>query len=690
MDPYVSSTPVGSQNMNIGPLVSGIGALDLTSVPKPTTTSTQSVVNSKDAVANLNGIQSNTNTLKTGIQQQAQNNAQQATWAAVGAQSQAQYDQIVKSSQDVSKKAADASTAQTKAIADATNAVNGTAGQGMTGQQFLNQFGRAPTPQEVTRFNVQGAFSDDGSGNKTPIVGVPDTTVDSGQSGTTDSSDSSNTDFGSQISANQNSRDTITQSYTDQINKIFSGVFPLNSTQQALVDSLKNSLATAEQAQRIANQNYSGGVDIANIASGRNKYAPEIAAGQVQAAVTAGIQKIQDLDNTAAQNLAKLQQGFQTDDLTAVKDAYDATISNLDAKTKIIQDLQTTATAAAKDARDFYQTNVTTPINNLSTDAAKNGAPSSVQAKIQGAKSVSDAISAAGDWLQTSSDPLTNAYLQYKRDNQAKGQPIEDFNTFSDAYNKKAENLDVDKAARIAYATAQAKALADAKAGVLNSQQNSDVNAAQTQLNSSQETKDLSNITSALTGIKGIPATTTDPVQQKALLFALARALVPGSTSVRSAIGQLDPNGLNSDAYNLLKSGEGVFSSSGKAKLSPTAVTSIYNQIQNLQTSAVDNYTTKRNDMITALNSRVPNSAQYLPDYSDSGSLSAADKLNAINSSVLSWKSSAPPSDVSAVNNAAAIVAKNRGVPLSSLTASDYQDIIQGSPGLKTKYTKPF
>ncbi len=716
--------PFSTQNLaqtNIGPLVSGIGQLN----PLPTASKNPTVVTSQPATDTLNAIKGNTNTIQSSVQTQAQNRNQNAAWAAVGAQNQQQYDAILAQSKLNNQTAADNADKQAKAIKDATDAVNGTTSQGMTGQQFLNTYSRAPTADEIASLKITNPIDTQGA----PITptGTTDSTnggtilpsgitrnangmlvnsngdvVGYNQAGTNYNSDgtvmgspptssqgtSSGTDFSSKLNSVQDQIDKASTQFQTTYNQILNGTFPLNSTQQALLDSTKSMYDQAIKAQLQANEAYSEGTQVLGLRAGGVGLPSEMA-GSLYNAASVGAQKIASLDSQASQALAKLNQGFMSDDATAVKDAYDELIKTLDSKTTEINKMQDTATAAAKDARDFIQTNVTTPINTIATDAAKGGAPASVISAISSAKTVQDAINAAGDYLQTATGQVGD-YLQYKRDTIAAGKVPEDYMTFKSVEDQKAAQIDIQKASAIAYATARAKASADAASGVLNSQQNSDVNAAQTQLNGSQETKDLSNITSALSGIKGIPVDTTDPTQQKALVFALARALVPGANSVRGAISALDPNGLNSDAYNLLKSAEGTFSSSGKAKLSESAVTSIFDQIQQIQKSAVENYTTKRDDMIKALDARVPNSAQYLPDFSDSGSLSTADKLNAISDSVTKWASTAPEADYATVKTAAQTLAKQNNE--ADLQPSEYAQLIQSlnaSGKIKTPYTSP-
>lgn len=350
MDPYVTSTNQPSVG-NYGPLAGGPGVLSLNPVTSPTNTSIKPVVTSSTAQQNLSDITTNKDKLVSGVQSQSQKNAQQAQWATVGAQNQAQYDKIVADSKQANQTAQDNITKQTAAITQATDALHSTGSIAPPGSEGL------PSGATVGADNV----IKDASGN---TIGYSSNGVNYGVGGapmntqTTQSNSPDSSSYNSQLSANQDNRDQLTKNYTDQVNQIFQGVFPLNASQQAMVDSLKNSLTSAENAQKLVNANYEGVQNIANISSGRSRYAPEIAAGLVQNAVSSGIAKIQELDNAAASKLAELELGFQNNDLDVITKSYNAVIDNLDKKTAEIQKMQDTAMAAAKDAQDAKHQNL--------------------------------------------------------------------------------------------------------------------------------------------------------------------------------------------------------------------------------------------------------------------------------------------------------------------------------------------
>lgn len=99
-------------------------------------------------------------------------------------------------------------------------------------------------------------------------------------------------------------------------------------------------------------------------------------------------------------------------------------------------------------------------VNSVLSSAAENGAPKDVQSQIATAKSMGEAIQAAGTWLQTSNDPTTSKFLNYQRQATLAGQvPL----SYDDWYAKDQKQQANQKYAE-AYASEKAKNDADTAA----------------------------------------------------------------------------------------------------------------------------------------------------------------------------------------------------------------------------------
>lgn len=181
--------------------------------------------------------------------------------------------------------------------------------------------------------------------------------------------------FQSKFDAVQNKIDEAYTKHMADVDSIKNGTFPLTPAQQSMVDSIQKMFDKSRQAQLIANKNYEGAITEAGISAGRNRYAPEIEAGNIFKAVSAGISKINDLDAQAAMSIAKLELGFQQDNYKIVSEAYADTNKYLTDKANAIVELHKDTVAALKDARDFSyrqtQDAITNSLNSQKFDYQK-------------------------------------------------------------------------------------------------------------------------------------------------------------------------------------------------------------------------------------------------------------------------------------------------------------------------------
>lgn len=180
----------------------------------------------------------------------------------------------------------------------------------------------------------------------------------------------------------------------------------------------------------------------------------------IAAQVSYGTQQIADLNSKEQMAIVQAQQAGQQMNFQ-LQDKINSQISSIrqdkiDAATKLNQTILDQNKAIADRNFQVQQANTST-INNILTEAAKNGASSDILSAISSAKTPQDAITAAGDSLQSGTGTLGD-YLQYKRDTEAQGLVPSDYQTYKDAQDAK----DLQTKIKEAYATEAAKNTADA------------------------------------------------------------------------------------------------------------------------------------------------------------------------------------------------------------------------------------
>ncbi len=316
----------GNQNygFNMGTMQTGI----------PPVSNNPAVVSGKAAATDyqnklgvFNNTLSNVSTQAANIQAKQQMDAQ----AKAQADAEAKTQQMEQQKIDIAKQQADAKTAAAASLA--TPAKDITA----AGDKFIDTQG---TPQ-TAKFSPET-----GQPFPTGTNGAP--SYDPATINT-----SENNQYRNDITSVSDAQTQAYQSLQGQIQSIMSGTFPLNSTEQALLTSTQNSFNSLIQQQQVANKSYVGQVTEAQARSGAQEYTPELAAGNIQAAVSTGVAKISDLDAKAAQTLAQLQQGFQKDDFQMITAQYDALDKVLAEKSNAITALHQDVTSQESAIRDF-------------------------------------------------------------------------------------------------------------------------------------------------------------------------------------------------------------------------------------------------------------------------------------------------------------------------------------------------
>lgn len=150
----------------------------------------------------------------------------------------------------------------------------------------------------------------------------------------------------------QTARDAITQQSNQALQSLLNGSIPLTPSQQTLVGSLQAQLALNVADQKQANASYTGAVTTAGFRAG-GEYTAEQYAGNIHAAVSLGVLKIQRLDNEAAKTIAELEQSFQKGNYDIINKQYDNLTKSLDEKAATLKDTYDTVTKALQDQRDY-------------------------------------------------------------------------------------------------------------------------------------------------------------------------------------------------------------------------------------------------------------------------------------------------------------------------------------------------
>jgi len=128
-------------------------------------------------------------------------------------------------------------------------------------------------------------------------------------------------------------------------NSFQQGTVPLNSYQQSQVDAAKATWDSLIQDQILENKNFEGGTAVAQETRGLSRYSPEMAVGNIFAAVTEGNKKVADLQTKKLAGLSAMQQAFQDANYRRAKESYESIqqadrdiTTNLENMYKVVQE----------------------------------------------------------------------------------------------------------------------------------------------------------------------------------------------------------------------------------------------------------------------------------------------------------------------------------------------------------------
>jgi len=137
------------------------------------------------------------------------------------------------------------------------------------------------------------------------------------------------------------------------IDDIRNGVIPLSSGEQAQITALQNQFRGLIDEQKLQNKGASGLANIRGYQSGAAEYDPTFQTKTIGAIVTAGLNKVADLNMKMAGEVAKLTQSFKDDKIKDIKDAWDMYHTFEKERADHIQKTIDDAYTKMKDQRDY-------------------------------------------------------------------------------------------------------------------------------------------------------------------------------------------------------------------------------------------------------------------------------------------------------------------------------------------------
>lgn len=108
----------------------------------------------------------------------------------------------------------------------------------------------------------------------------------------------------------------------ETLDGIRTGSVPLSGYEQAQLDATRQAMQQVINEQRLENKNFEQGIRVANEARGLSRYSPEMAQGEIFAAVSEGNKKISDLNSKMVLTLSDMERGFRDNNFNKVKEAF--------------------------------------------------------------------------------------------------------------------------------------------------------------------------------------------------------------------------------------------------------------------------------------------------------------------------------------------------------------------------------
>lgn len=138
----------------------------------------------------------------------------------------------------------------------------------------------------------------------------------------------------------QRETDDLQKKYLEDFEKMRQGQIPLTEGQQLQLDTIKRQFDDVIQQQKVYNENYTQMTNLAGVVSGRNRYAPEIALGQIKKTVDDGVAKIGSLNLQALDTLFQVKQAMQQENWKMLDASYAKLDQFMQRRQKTFQDMQ--------------------------------------------------------------------------------------------------------------------------------------------------------------------------------------------------------------------------------------------------------------------------------------------------------------------------------------------------------------
>jgi hypothetical protein len=401
-----------------------------------------SVITSKVATKELDDIKAQHSTIATNIANQATKVANDKILTDTATKEKAAAETAAKQAEQkfaIDKQVADAKTAAVTDAPTATKAVP------VVGQTVYNPLTGKQTSVNAISKNPDGTYS-------VSFGDTPNTQfLNEDQVKNLASTETKTNTYQNKLDQAEVDYQTQAKQVQDTITNIQNGSVPLNEGQLAQVEGLKQAFQQMIEQQKLINIGASGTANIRGFQKGSAEYDPTFATKTIGSIVTAGINKVNDLNIKMASAVASLTEGFKTDNINAIKSAWNIYKEASDNRTKSLQKTIDDANQAIKDAQKAQEDaekieyeRFTKPKQDILKDASKNGAPVEILQAINDAEDVENALAAAGDWLQTGAG-IIGEYQFYKRDEEAAGKTPLSFDKY--------QTLDANRKAAIARAS---------------------------------------------------------------------------------------------------------------------------------------------------------------------------------------------------------------------------------------------
>jgi len=156
------------------------------------------------------------------------------------------------------------------------------------------------------------------------------------------------------------------QSLLTSMAQVANGTYPLTANQQAQVNGITAQFQQLITAQTQANANLTGGTTIAENLYGMGTSL--VGLGQIKGTVDSGLAKIGALNSQMAAAVAQMEDSFQTNDMTMMKDAYDTYEQATKDRQSEIDTIQAAAEKSLVDAQTAQRDNETISLQKMVDD----------------------------------------------------------------------------------------------------------------------------------------------------------------------------------------------------------------------------------------------------------------------------------------------------------------------------------